>query len=233
MSSQAFPVLRRLVLPNRYLFALGTRPFEWALAVLGGIALSFLLTGCSKSGPSTSKAGAPGSTSVQGAPATQLSDQPQSVDGPSRGTSGEKLKRRSTGRKVPSAADTGSKPKLRRPFTPSEIEAAGRVYAKVQEKRERLLAREDSVEKKTENPTSKGSPASGLPSQMPQMQKQMIRTMASAIAEESELSPLRFRRLMNRAMRDSLLRDRFFEAIQQAGGTSPSPQEPLLQERSP
>lgn len=192
--------------------------------MLGGIALSFLLTGCSKSEPSTSKAGAPGSTSVQGAPTTQLGDQPQSVGGPPRGASGEKLKRGSTGRRVPFAADTGSRSKLHKPFTPSEIEAAGRVYAEVQEKRERLLAREDSVQKKTENPTSKGSPASGLPPQMPQMQKQMIRTMASAIAEESELSPLRFRRLMNRATKDSLLRHRFFEAIQKAGGTSPSPQ---------
>lgn len=223
MSSQAFPVLRRLVLPNRHLFVLGARPFKWALAVLGAIAFSFLLTGCSKSEPSASKAGAPGSTSVQGVPTPQLGDQPQSVGGPPGGASGEKLKRRSTGRKVPSTADTGSKSKLRKPFTPSEIEAAGRVYAKVQDKRKRLLAREDSVQKKTENPTSKESPASGLLSQMPQMQKQMIRTMASAISEESELSPFRFQRLMNRAMRDSLLRDRFFEAIRKAGGESPSP----------
>lgn len=231
MLSQAYLTLRERVLAllggDGTCPPSGPSPFGWGIAVLAGVAFSFFLTGCSKTEPSTNKTVAPGSTSAAAPPTARVGGTSQSTRAFSKDALGGALSReRSVDRTPRTSGEANSRTKPRRPFTPAEIKAAGRVYATVQEKRESLLTREDSVEENKEKPTSEGSPASGLPPQIPQMQKQMIRAMASALSEESELSPTRFRRLMNRAMSDSLLRDRFFEAIQKAGGESPSPQAP-------
>lgn len=235
MSSQTFSVLRKLTLPRqkRYAPSSGSRPFEWAIVMLVCGAFSFLLAGCSESKPSRSKTVASGSASAHDVPTARPGNQPQSTGASPKRDSGRLSKERSAGRKARSTAGTGSQSTPRRPFTPAEIEAAGRIYTTVQEKRESLLARGDSAGQNEERSMSGGTPASGLPAQMPQVQKRIIREMASAISEEPKLSPTRFRRLMNRTMRDSLLRDRFFEAIRKAGGESPSSQESSSQGLSP
>jgi predicted lipid-binding transport protein (Tim44 family) len=90
-------------------------------------------------------------------------------------------------------------------FSDGQIEAAGRIYAEVQEVQQELQSGDQSKQ---------------------QAAKQMQQRMQEAVSEEDALSGQQFQQIMQQIRQDPELRKSFFQALEEAGGQVPQAQGP-------
>lgn len=87
-------------------------------------------------------------------------------------------------------------------FSDAQVEAAGRIYAKLQDHQQQMQGDDQSRQ---------------------EAGQQMRKVMQEAVADESDLNGRQFQQFMQVVKQDAELRKRFFDAIEAAGGQRPQP----------
>jgi hypothetical protein len=85
-------------------------------------------------------------------------------------------------------------------FSDAQVAAAGRIYAKLQDQQQQMQGNDQSRQEATQ---------------------ELQKVMKEAISSESELTGQQFQQFMQGVKQDAELRERFFNALEEAGGQRP------------